>query len=113
MALEFSDLQRVPAHLTTTLTDLYTCPASTKAKITHVQSPNVDGTNEADVTLALVVGENTYYYLKGAPTPAGSAIKPLGDLVGANLMAGDKLQGAASADGDLDIIISLTEYTVS
>ena len=113
MAIVLSDLKSQAAHLTTSMTDIYTCPASTKAKITHVQTGNVDGVNEADVTASLVRGEETYYYVKNVPIPAGSALKPLGDLVGANLMPGDKLQAAASEADDLDIIISLTEYTVS
>ncbi len=113
MAIVLSDMKNAPAHLTTSMTDIYTCPASTRAKITHVQSSNVDGINEADVIVALVKGEGTYYYLKNGATPAGSGVKPLGELAGAILTDGDKIQAAASAADDLDIIISLTEYTVS
>jgi hypothetical protein len=44
---------------------------------------------------------------------ADAGLKPLGDLVGAVLEAGDKIQGQASAADDLDIILSVVEYAVS
>ncbi len=115
MALTISALKNASAHLTTSLADIYTCPASTVAKITHAQVANVDGTSAADVSVALydASAEGTYYYAKTVSVAADAGLKVLGDLVGVILEAGDKIQALASANDDLDIVLSVTEYTVS
>jgi hypothetical protein len=48
MAFAVSAVKLVAAHLVTGGTNVYTCPASTLAKITHVQVANVDGSADAD-----------------------------------------------------------------
>ena len=115
MGIAQSALKNASAHLTTSLADVYTCPASTVAKITHAQVANVDGAAAADVSVALydASAEATYYYAKTISVAADAGLKPLGDLVGAVLEAGDKIQGQASAASDLDIILSVVEYAVS
>ena len=115
MGIAQSALKNASAHLTTSLADVYTCPSGKAAKIMHAQVANVDGTAAADVSVALYDSSSaaTYYYAKTISVAADAGLKPLGDLVGAVLEAGDKIQGQASADGDLDIILSVTEYTVS
>ena len=115
MGIAQSALKNASAHLTTSLADVYTCPSGKAAKVTHAQVANVDGTAAADVSVALYDSSATatYYYAKTISVAADAGLKPLGDLVGAVLEAGDKIQGQASADGDLDIILSVTEYTVS
>ena len=115
MAIAQSALKNASAHLTTSLADVYTCPASTVALVKHAQVANVDGAAAADVSVALydASAEATYYYAKTISVAADAGLKPLGDLVGAVLEAGDKIQGQASADGDLDIILSVVEYAVS
>ena len=115
MAIAQSALKNASAHLTTSLADVYTCPASTVAVIKHAQVANVDGSAAADVSVALydASAEATYYYAKTISVAADAGLKPLGDLVGAVLEAGDKIQGQASAAGDLDIILSVVEYAVS
>ena len=115
MAIAQSALKNASAHLTTSLADVYTCPASTAAIIKHAQVANVDGAAAADVSVALydASAEATYYYAKTISVAADAGLKPLGDLVGAVLEAGDKIKGQASAADDLDIILSIVEYTVS
>ena len=115
MAIAQSALKNASAHLTTSLADVYTCPASTVAVIKHAQVANVDGAAAADVSVALYDSSTTatYYFCKTISVAADAGLKPLGDLVGAVLEAGDKIQGQASADGDLDIILSVVEYAVS
>ena len=115
MGIAQSALKNAGAHLTTSLADVYTCPASTVAVIKHAQVANVDGAAAADVSVTLydASAEATYYYAKTISVAADAGLKPLGDLVGAVLEAGDKIQGQASADGDLDIILSVVEYAVS
>ena len=115
MGIAQSALKNAGAHLTTSLADVYTCPASTVAVIKHAQVANVDGAAAADVSVALydASAEATYYYAKTISVAADAGLKPLGDLVGAVLEAGDKIQGQASAADDLDIILSVVEYAVS
>ena len=115
MAIAQSALKNASAHLTTSLADVYTCPASTVAVIKHAQVANVDGAAAADVSVALydASAEATYYYAKTISVAADAGLKPLGDLVGAVLEAGDKIKGQASAADDLDIILSVVEYAVS
>lgn len=115
MGIAQSALKNAGAHLTTSLADVYTCPASTVALVKHAQVANVDGSDAADVSVALydASAEATYYYAKTISVAADAGLKPLGDLVGAVLEAGDKIQGQASAAGDLDIILSVVEYAVS
>ncbi len=115
MAIAQSALKNASAHLTTSLADVYTCPASTVAVIKHAQVANVDGAAAADVSVALydASAEATYYYAKTISVAADAGLKPLGDLVGAVLEAGDKIRGQASAADDLDIILSVVEYAVS
>ena len=115
MGIAQSALKNASAHLTTSLADVYTCPASTVALVKHAQVANVDGAAAADVSVALydASATATYYYAKTISVAADAGLKPLGDLVGAVLEAGDKIQGQASAADDLDIILSVVEYAVS
>lgn len=115
MSIVQSALKNAGAHLGTSLADVYTCPASTAAVVRHAQVANVDGSAAADVSVALYDSSATatYYFAKTVSVAADAGLKPLGDLVGVVLEAGDKIQGQASADGDLDIILSIVEYTVS
>ena len=72
---------------------------------------NVDGTNDATVNVA--VSGSTYfndrrYLLKTVDVPADSTIvieKPI------NLGAGDKLETQASANGDIEVFVSILEIT--
>ena len=75
----------------------------------------MDGSAAADVSVALydASATATYYFCKTVSVAADAGLKPLGDLVGAVLEAGDKIQGQASAADDLDIILSVVEYAVS
>jgi hypothetical protein len=112
MAFAVSAVKLVAAHLVTGGTDVYTCPASTLARISHAQVANVDGTNDADVTISVVdTSESaTVYLAKTVTVPADASLKALGDCVGVWLEAGDKINAVASADGDLDLIMAVMEY---
>lgn len=113
MSLAISNKTRKLVHLTTTLSTIYTCPAGTIAEIKHAQVGNVDGAADADASFAVYGApeDDTFYPVKTVNVPMDAALKPLGDLVGAVLLAGDILKGLASADGDLDAWISITEFT--
>lgn len=112
MAFVVSAVKLVAAHLVTGGTDVYTCPASTLAKIMHVQVANVDGSADADVSISVYDAstEATVYLAKTVTVPADASLKALGDCVGVWLEAGDKINASASADGDLDLVMAVIEY---
>ena len=96
---------------TTTIQTLYTCPVSTTAVVLAVYLSNIDGTNDATVNLSVSGSANfdhRSYILKTVDVPADSTVvieKPI------NLGAGDKLETAASANGDIDVFASILEMT--
>ena len=96
---------------TTTIQTLYTCPAATSGVVHAVYLSNIDGTNDATVNLSISGSANfddRRYILKTVDVPADSTVvieKPI------NLGAGDKLETAASANGDIDVFASILEIT--
>lgn len=112
MAFAITAVKNIAAHLVMGGTDVYTCPASTVARITHLQVANVDGTNDADVTISVydTSASATVYLAKTVTVPADASLKALGDCVGVWLEAGDKINALASADGDLDLVMAVMEY---
>ena len=95
----------------TTLTPIYTCPASTTGVVHAVYVSNIDGTNDATVNLSISGSANfndRRYILKTVDVPADSTVvieKPI------NLGAGDKLETQASANDDIDVFASILEIT--
>ena len=96
---------------TTAVTTMYTCPAATSAVVHAMYLSNVDGTNDATVTVSVSGSANfstRRYLLKTVDVPADSTVvieKPI------NLGAGDKLETKASANGDIDVFASILEIT--
>jgi len=95
----------------TQLLTMYTCPGSTTAVVHAIYLSNIDGTNDATVNLSISGSANfddRRYILKTVDVPADSTVvieKPI------NLGAGDKLETAASANGDIDVFASILEMT--
>jgi len=96
---------------TTTLTTLYTCPVSTTGIVHAIYASNIDGTNDASISISVSGSANfndRRYLLKTIEIPADSTVvieKPI------NLGAGDKLETQASADNDIDVFASILEMT--
>ena len=96
---------------TTGVTAMYTCPAATSAVVHAMYLSNVDGTNDATVTVSVSGSANfstRRFILKTVDVPADSTVvieKPI------NLGAGDKLETQASANGDIDVFASILEIT--
>ena len=95
----------------TTLVTVYTCPASTTAVVHAMYLSNVDGTNDATISV-MVSGSANFddrrFLLKTVEVPADSTVvieKPI------NLGAGDKLETQASANDDIDVFASILEIT--
>ena len=93
------------------LTTMYTCPVSTTAVVHAIYLTNIDGTNDATVSVAVSGSANfstRRYLLKTVDVPADSTVvieKPI------NLGAGDKLETEASANDDIDVFASILEIT--
>ena len=96
---------------TTTIQTLYTCPAATSGVVHAIYLSNVDGTNDATVSVSISGSANfddRRYILKTVDVPADSTVvieKPI------NLGVGDKLETQASANGDIDVFASILEIT--
>ena len=120
MAFIIEKISKITAHLTTSGAYVYTCPADRVAKITHLQASNVDGTNDAAISIALYdaekddsssAGLDDHFYLgKTITVPADASLKALGDFVGQWLLPGDAIYALASADDDLDLVGAVMEY---
>ena len=96
---------------TTTIQTLYTCPAATSGVVHAIYLSNVDGTNDATISVAVSGSANfttRRFIQKTVDVPADSTVvieKPI------NLGAGDKLETQASANGDIDVFASILEIT--
>ena len=96
---------------TTTIQTLYTCPAATSGVVHAIYLSNVDGTNDATISVAVSGSANfttRRFILKTVDVTADSTVvieKPI------NLGAGDKLETQASANGDIDVFASILEIT--
>ena len=97
--------------ITTSNSDMVTCPNDKLLKINSIIVANVDGTNAADVTVQFYnAGDTTSYHLaKTITVPGDSTLVVLGKDAPIYLEEGDKIQAQASAAGDLEIIISYEE----
>jgi hypothetical protein len=109
--------ESVAVHLTATLTTtLMTVSSNKLLKINSITCANVDGTNDAYLTLYVSKANFTsggvtnfdtsgdFYIVKSIVVPTGDVLhvieKPL------YIMEADVLKGGASAAGDLDLFIS-------
>lgn len=99
--------------LTTSTLDIVTNPAASGKvfKINTIIATNVDGANNADVTIAFYNADNTTSY-KIANTimvPADSTLDVLNKSI--YLEEGDKITALASAAGDIELIVSYEEIS--
>ena len=96
---------------TTGVTTMYTCPAATSAVVHAMYLSNVDGTNDATVSVSVSGSANfntRRFLLKTVDVPADSTVvieKPI------NLGAADKLETQASANDDIEVFASILEIT--
>ncbi len=103
----------VGAALTTSSADIVTNTAASGKvfKINAIYVANVDGVNNADVTVAFYNADNTTSY-KLAHTitvPADATLDVLSKAI--YLEEGDKITALASAASDLEILVSYEEIS--
>ena len=98
----------------TTLTDVYTCPASTTTIILGASIANIHS-NPIGGSIKLAkngsgAGVDDVFIVKSAPVPVGSSIEVMsGNKV--VLEASDKLQFQSDAASSLDTILSILEIS--
>ena len=104
------------AALTTTLTTVLLANAAASGKVLKVNSimvANVDGTSAADVTVdinTLAAGSGTSYALANTIAVPADATLSVVDKTNSFYLEEDKsIVGGASANGDLEIVISYEE----
>ena len=99
----------VGAALGTTLTTSLLANASGSNKVLKINSiivANVDGTNNADVTINFYDGSTDYPLAKLVTVPAKSTLIVLGKDAPIYLEEADQIRGGASATSDLVVTIS-------
>lgn len=101
------------AALTTSSADIVenTAASGKVFKINAIYVANVDGTNNADVTVAFYNADNTtsYKIANTITVPADATL----DLISKHiyLEEGDKITALASANSDLEIVVSYEELS--
>ena len=102
----------VGASLDTTLTtDILTCPSDKVLKVKSVIVANIDGTNDAAVTVYFYDNSATARYALASTVnvPADASLVVLGQDSPLYLEESDQIEAGASASSDLQIVISYEE----
>lgn len=104
------------AALTTTLSTVLLANAASSGKVFKINSimvANIDGTSAADVTIGIntaAAGSGTTYDLAGTISVPADATLSVIDKTNSFYLEEDKsIVGGASANGDLEIVISYEE----
>lgn len=100
------------AALDTTLTTSLLANAASSNKLLKLNSiivANKDGTNAAEVTISWYNGSTDFYLAYTVNVPADSTLIVMGKDSPIYLEEGQSIRGGASANGDLDVIISYEE----
>jgi len=91
---------------TTTATAITTAATSKLLKINSVIIANIDGTNDADITLDLFRSSTAYKIISTVTVPADATLVAISKDSAIYLEEGDALRATASVDGDLQVICS-------
>ena len=96
---------------TTTTTDILNCSADKVLKINSIIVANKDGSNAATVTVQFYDNGTSTRFLIASTinVPADTTLVVLGKDSPIYLEESDQIEAGASANGDLDIIISYEE----
>ena len=99
-----TDVQSV----TTTTTAITTNIAGSNKlyKINSLIVSNVDGTNDADISVDLFRSSTAYYIARTITVPADATLVVISKDMGIYLEEGDAIRCLASADGDLQALCS-------
>ena len=90
----------------TSASAITTCASNKVYKINSLVVSNVDGTNDADVSVDLFRSSTAYYIARTITVPADATLVVISKDMGIYLEEGDALRCLASAAGDLQAICS-------
>tara|TARA_R100000458_G_C8205413_1_gene194611 strand:- start:548 stop:910 length:363 start_codon:yes stop_codon:yes gene_type:complete len=98
---------------TTTTTQLLTNVASSNKvfKVNSIIVSNVDGASSADATIAYNDGSTSYHLAKTVAVPADTTLVVVDKNSALYLEEGTKLVGGASANSDLEAVITYEEIS--
>lgn len=100
----------VAANIVTTGNTVYTCPAATQTTLIGLTISNKSaGTISANVSLRRSAVD--YSLISNAPIMAGSTLVPIGGEQKVVLQSSDELVVVSSANGSVDVIVSLLEIS--
>ena len=102
------------AALDTTTTTSLLANSSSSGKVYKINSiivANVDGTSAADVTVSFYNGSTDFHLAKTVTVPADSTLIVLGKDSPIYLEENHSIRGGASANSDLEIVISYEDLT--
>ena len=96
---------------TTTTAGILTCASNKVLKVNSIIVANIDGTNAADATISFFDNDQsgTFLLASTVSVPADSTLVVIGKDSPIYLEESDELRGGASANGDLDVVISYEE----
>ena len=105
--------QSTAAALTTSNAAIVTCGSEYVCKVNTVIVSNVDGTNTATATVYFYDSSQSarYRIINAVAVPAGTSLTVVGKDTPIYLEEGDKIEGLASANSDLQIIVSYDANT--
>jgi|688.fasta_scaffold1637243_2 hypothetical protein len=104
-----SALKTSVATATTSVTTLYTCPASTTSVVTFIQGCNKTFT-ASDLTIRFQRSTVDYWIMNAVQVDPGYPVSVI-DGQKLVLQAGDLIRISASAASTIDVILSVTELT--
>ena len=92
-------------------TDILECPSNKLIKINSIIVANIDGTSSADVTVSFYDSSATarYKIASTVAVPADSTLVVIGKDSPIYLEESDQIEANASANSDLEMIISYEE----
>ena len=80
-------------------------------KVNTILVSNVDGSNSATAAISIYDGSNDRYIAKGITVPAGATVVLIDKNSSLYLEEDRIIRGDASANGDLEVIISYEEIS--
>lgn len=105
--------QTAAGNLTTSNSAWVTCASEYVYKVNSIIIANVDGTNTATATVYFFdsSGGARYQIIHQVPVPPGTSLNVMDKNSAIYLEEGDKIEGMASANSDLTMIVSFDAIT--
>ena len=104
----------IGANLSTTAANVLTNSAASNKvfRINSINVSNIDGTNNADASISVYkAGTDEYYLAYTVTIPADSTLVVVTKDMNIYLEESDSIRGLASANGDLQTVISYEEVS--